>query len=214
MSILVALIVVALVQVGIGAVQFRSGNNFMLIPFLQRFDYGRRASGFYVCPNHFAGLLEVIGIFCVSLVCWSRWPLWAKLLVGYAGLVCYVGLALTGSRGGYLGASVSLCNGRNSEPPGFAKVGRQSSSGESRVEAVCSLFSSSRWCSSDSSKAIICRGRVQNVVDPHEHSSRSLGSGDRAVETATRDRYRQRNLFVLWTALSHSTNAVGSGRSA
>ena len=108
MAILLGLLAVALVQVGIGAIQFRHGNNFMLIPFLQRFDYGRRASGFYICPNHFAGLVEVIGIFCLSLVCWSRWPVWAKLLVGYAGAVCYAGLALTGSRGGYLSASVSL----------------------------------------------------------------------------------------------------------
>jgi tetratricopeptide (TPR) repeat protein len=80
----------------------------MLIPFLQRFDYGRRASGFYACPNHFAGLVEVIGIFCFSLACWSRWPIWAKLLVGYAGGICFAGLALTGSRGGYLGAVGSL----------------------------------------------------------------------------------------------------------
>ena len=108
MAMLLALILVALMQVGIGALQFRNGNNFMLIPLLQRFDYGRRASGFYVCPNHFAGLVEVIGVFCVSLLCWSRWPVWGKMLIGYAGLVCYVGLALTGSRGGYLSASVSL----------------------------------------------------------------------------------------------------------
>ncbi len=105
---LIFLVVVALGQVVIGAIQFRSGNNFMLIPFLQRFDYGRRASGFYVCPNHFAGLLEVLGIFCVSLVCWSRWPVWGKVLLGYAGCVCYAGLALTGSRGGYVSASFSL----------------------------------------------------------------------------------------------------------
>lgn len=108
MAILSGLIVIALIQVAIGAIQFRDGSNFMLIPFLQRFDYGRRASGFYVCPNHFAGLLEVMGIFCVSLVAWSRWPIWAKLLVGYAGLVCYAGLFLTGSRGGYLSAGASL----------------------------------------------------------------------------------------------------------
>ncbi|MGI8956481.1 MAG: O-antigen ligase family protein [Chthoniobacterales bacterium] len=108
MTILLFLLVVALVQVWIGAIQFRSGNNFMLIPFLQRFDYGRRASGFYACPNHFAGLVEVIGIFCFSLACWSRWPTWAKLLVGYAGGICFAGLALTGSRGGYLGAVASM----------------------------------------------------------------------------------------------------------
>jgi O-antigen ligase len=108
LSILLGLLVVALVQVGIGAIQFRNGNNFMLIRFLQRFDYGRRASGFYVCPNHFAGLVEIIGLFCVSLACWSRWPVWAKLLIAYAGAICYAGLALTGSRGGYLSAAVSL----------------------------------------------------------------------------------------------------------
>ncbi len=108
MAMLLFLLAVALVQVGIGAVQFRSGDNFMLIPFLQRFDYGRRASGFYACPNHFAGLLEVIGVFCLTFACWSRWRLWAKLLIGYAGAICFVGLALTGSRGGYLSAAGSL----------------------------------------------------------------------------------------------------------
>lgn len=105
---LVFLVLLALGQVLIGAIQFRDDNNFMLIPFLQRFDYGRRASGFYVCPNHFAGLVEVLGIFCLSLVFWSRWPVWAKVLVGYAGTMCYVGLALTGSRGGYVSAAFSL----------------------------------------------------------------------------------------------------------
>ncbi len=105
---LVFLVLVALVQVGVGVVQFRYGNNFMLIPFLQRFDYGRRASGFYICPNHFAGLLEVLGIFALSIVCWGRWPIWAKLLLGYAAGVCYLGLALTGSRGGYLSVGASF----------------------------------------------------------------------------------------------------------
>ncbi len=107
-GLLVFLALVALVQVVIGAIQFRDGNNFMLIPFLQRFDYGRRASGFYVCPNHFAGLVEVLGIFCFSFVGWSRWPIWGKMLLGYAGGLCYVGLALTGSRGGYVSATFSL----------------------------------------------------------------------------------------------------------
>ncbi|CAN5402612.1 hypothetical protein BH20VER3_BH20VER3_01130 [soil metagenome] len=108
MAMVLVLVVAALVQVVVGAIQFRQGDNFMLIPFLQRFDYGRRASGFYACPNHFAGLLEVVGVFCLSFAFWSRWPIWAKLLVGYAGAVCYAGLALTGSRGGYLSAATSL----------------------------------------------------------------------------------------------------------
>lgn len=80
----------------------------MLISWLQRYDYGARASGFYVCPNHLAGLLEVLGIFGISIVCWSRWPVWLKLLIGYLVLCAYVGLVLTGSRGGYVSTATSL----------------------------------------------------------------------------------------------------------
>jgi O-antigen ligase len=108
MSLLGFLLAIALVHVFIGAIQFRDGQNYMPISFLQRHDYGRRASGFYVCPNHLAGLLEVLGIFGVSIVCWSRWPTWIKLLTGYAVGVCYLGLVLTGSRGGYLSTAASF----------------------------------------------------------------------------------------------------------
>ena len=102
------LLAVGIVHVFIGAIQFRDGKNFMLIPFLNRYDYGRRASGFYVCPNHLAGLLEVLGVFGLSIVCWSRWPRWAKMMVVYAIGLCYFGLAITGSRGGYLSVGASL----------------------------------------------------------------------------------------------------------
>lgn len=106
--ILTCLIVVALGHVVVGAIQFRNGDNWMPISFLQRFDYGHRASGFYGCPNHLAGLLEVVGIFGLSITLWSRWPVWSKLLIGYVALVCYVGVVLTASRGGYLGVLMSL----------------------------------------------------------------------------------------------------------
>jgi O-antigen ligase len=102
------LLIFGLVHVFIGAIQFRNGDNFMPIPFLQRFDYGRRASGFYGCPNHLAGLLEILGVFGLSITCWSRLPVWAKLISAYAAVTCYVGLILTGSRGGYLSALGSL----------------------------------------------------------------------------------------------------------
>ena len=106
--ILAALLAAAIAQVIVGAIQFRHGDNFMPFAFLQRFDYGRRASGFYICPNHLAGLLEVVGIFGLSLTVWSRWPAWAKLLTGYATVMCYIGVILTASRGGYLSVLGSL----------------------------------------------------------------------------------------------------------
>ena len=62
----------------VGALQFRDGTNYMPITWLQRYDYERRASGFYICPNHLAGLLEVVGIIGLSIVCWSRWPIWGE----------------------------------------------------------------------------------------------------------------------------------------
>ena len=102
------LLIFGLVHVFIGAIQFRNGDNFMPISFLQRFDYERRASGFYVCPNHLAGLLEVLGVFGLSMTFWSRLPVWAKLISAYATITCYLGLILTGSRGGYLSALGSL----------------------------------------------------------------------------------------------------------
>jgi len=108
MLLLLFLLAVGMIHVFIGAIQFRNGQNFMPIPFLQRYDYGRRASGFYVCPNHLAGLLEVLGVFGLSIVCWSRWPTWAKLLTAYAVGICYLGVVLTGSRGGYLSTATSL----------------------------------------------------------------------------------------------------------
>ena len=106
--IVVTLLVAALGHVLVGALQFRGNDNWMPISFLQRFDYGRRASGFYICPNHLAGLLEVLGLFGLSLTCWSRWPVWSKLLLGYATMMCYIGVILTGSRGGYLSVLTSL----------------------------------------------------------------------------------------------------------
>ena len=105
---LTGLLVFALGHIFVGAIQFRDGTNFMPISWLQRYDYGTRASGFYVCPNHLAGLLEVIGVIGLSVVCWSRWPGWAKLLLAYVVACCYIGVIITGSRGGYLSAGASL----------------------------------------------------------------------------------------------------------
>jgi O-antigen ligase len=102
------LFVLAIGHAIVGAVQFRNGNNFMPISWLQRYDYGHRASGFYVCPNHLAGLLEVLGVLGLSLICWSRVAASGKLLLAYAVAACYLGLVLTASRGGYLSTAVSL----------------------------------------------------------------------------------------------------------
>ena len=101
-------LILGVIHTGIGVVQFTRADNFMPIPFLPRPDYGARASGFYGCPNHLAGFLEVAALFGLSVVCWSRWAAWKRILVGWATLVCMAGLVLTGSRGGYLSFTAGL----------------------------------------------------------------------------------------------------------
>lgn len=108
MLLLAILLVLAVGHTAVGTLQFRDASNFMPISWLQRSDYGFRASGFYICPNHLAGLLEVLAILGLSIVCWSRWPAWGKTLIGYAVAVSYAGIVLTGSRGGYLSTIASL----------------------------------------------------------------------------------------------------------
>ena len=101
-------LLLACAQVLVGAIQFSKGNNFMPFDFLPRADYGRRASGFYGCPNHLAGFLEITMLMALSLTFWSRWRLMGKIIAGYVAVVCAVGLLMTGSRGGYASAAVGL----------------------------------------------------------------------------------------------------------
>ncbi|XHR29082.1 MAG: O-antigen ligase family protein [Chthoniobacteraceae bacterium] len=104
---ILTLLGLAMVHVIIGIVQFRNGNEFMLFGFLRN-GYDSRASGLLICPNHLAGFLEAIGIMTLSLTVWSRFSAGVKLLTGYAAAVCFFGVVITGSRGGYLSTAGGL----------------------------------------------------------------------------------------------------------
>jgi tetratricopeptide (TPR) repeat protein len=103
-----AVLVFSAAHVLTGLVQFKENNEYMLLPWIFRTPYGARGSGFYICPNHLAGMLELLGLFGLGLVCWSRWRTIPKILAGYLAAVCYVGVAVSGSRGGYISTSISL----------------------------------------------------------------------------------------------------------
>jgi O-antigen ligase len=81
--------------------QFSQGDNYMAFGFL-RADSGPRASGFFISPNSLAGFLETIGIIAFSLACWMRWRGWIKGLTVMFACLCWLGVAVSGSRGGYL----------------------------------------------------------------------------------------------------------------
>ncbi len=106
-TVIVALLALALVEVFIGLRQFRYADNWMPFGFI-RGDYGGRASGTFISSITLAGYLEVVGIFALSLAVWSAWKLWARIALGYVALCCYAGVAVTGSRGGYISSAASL----------------------------------------------------------------------------------------------------------
>ena len=103
-----ALLLVALVHVTIGGIQYLRGERFPIFSFLQRTDPGLRASGLYICPNHLAGYLEISAMMGLSIVCWSRQSFWLKLLAGYGSTICAIGILLTGSRGSYISTMVGV----------------------------------------------------------------------------------------------------------
>jgi hypothetical protein len=55
-----------------------------------------------------AGLLEMVGLMALSLSCWGRFRVGTRILLGYCAVVCLAGIALTGSRGGYLSTTLGL----------------------------------------------------------------------------------------------------------
>lgn len=102
------LLVIGLVHVSIGGIQYLRGERFPIFDWLQKADYGLRATGLYICPNHLAGYLEVTAIMGLSIVCWSRQSFWLKLLAGYGTIICGIGIVMTGSRGGYVSTIVGV----------------------------------------------------------------------------------------------------------
>jgi O-antigen ligase len=105
--ILGALMLLAMVEVVVSLYQFSRGNDYMLFDF-RRPPSGRRASGMFISPNHLAGFLETIGLLALSCACWSRWRVWVRILVGYVALMCFAGVVVSGSRGGYLATVAGL----------------------------------------------------------------------------------------------------------
>lgn len=109
------LLVLAGVQLLVGARQFSGGDGFMLVRwpgtvfnFIRPAIYGGRASGLYICPNHLAGYLEIVGCLALSVACWGRVRGWVRVLWAYGALACFAGELLTGSRGGMLSTAAGL----------------------------------------------------------------------------------------------------------
>jgi len=70
--------------------------------------YGTRASGTYICPNHFANLLELLLPFSLALLCTPAAGSSLRMLAGYSLPLFLLALALTQSRSGLLAMTAGL----------------------------------------------------------------------------------------------------------
>jgi tetratricopeptide (TPR) repeat protein len=96
--ILAALLGCAFFHVAAGAVQFRSGADYMSLPWIVRPEqYFSRASGFFISPDHLAGMLEMLGALSLAIFCWTHSRFASYLLALYGVAVCLVGIAISGS---------------------------------------------------------------------------------------------------------------------
>jgi O-antigen ligase len=99
MSLVAVLWAIAAVEVWVGVVQFAKDPNYMFFGLLR--PQTIRPSGMYISPNNFAGFLAAVSVISLSLGVWGRWPVWARILSLYITLVSMLGVAISGSRGGY-----------------------------------------------------------------------------------------------------------------
>lgn len=97
-ALIAALLALAFFHVAAGAAQFRSGDDHMMIPWIVRpMQYFSRASGFYVSPDHLAGLLEMLAVLSLAIFCWSHSRFATYVLAAYGVAACLVGIAISGS---------------------------------------------------------------------------------------------------------------------
>jgi O-antigen ligase len=108
-AVVAAFLLLAVVHVFVGLRQFTVGDEWMPFGFIRGTgNYGWRASGMLIHSIHLAGYLEAVGVFALSFAFWSTWKTWARIVSGYIALICYLGVAITGSRGGYVSVAFSL----------------------------------------------------------------------------------------------------------
>ena len=94
--------ILALIQLIPAIIQFTQGDQWMPLSWAQRRDHSWRGTGFFISPNNFAGFMEIIALFAASYTIWGRTMLMTRILTGYTALLCIAGVAISGSRGGYL----------------------------------------------------------------------------------------------------------------
>ncbi len=106
-AILAVFLILAVVEVMVGAIQFAHADSWM--PFgLLRGGGQDRASGTFISSIHFAGYLEAVAPFALGMAFWGARNIALRVLLIGVAVVCYCGVAISGSRGGWLSSLFSL----------------------------------------------------------------------------------------------------------
>ena len=92
----------------LGLTQFASQNRWLAFDYLRPASYGPRASGFYTCPDHLAGFLEMLVLMLLAIGFFGRVRPWVRILFFYFACAGFAGVLITGSRGGYLSFGAGL----------------------------------------------------------------------------------------------------------
>lgn len=99
MFMVVILVLLALGNLGVGAVHFSGKWGFHLLPqFVRAFEPGR-IGGFYNNPNHLAAFFSLVVFMTGAVLCFGRAALVWKLLLAFVCISSMLGMALTVSRG-------------------------------------------------------------------------------------------------------------------
>jgi O-antigen ligase len=93
---------------GYAIYQFATGST-QVWHFIKPAQYVGRGSGTYICPNHLAGLLEMLIPLGLAFAVLGREYHVLRLCLGYAAAVMVVGVIVSLSRGGWIATALSLC---------------------------------------------------------------------------------------------------------
>ncbi|HVY70312.1 MAG TPA: O-antigen ligase family protein [Verrucomicrobiae bacterium] len=90
-----------------GLLQMATGSN-KVWNFIRPDSYKGRASGTYICPNHFAGFLELVLPLALAYTLTGRINHVLRIFLGYAALVILIGIGASVSRGGWIATVISM----------------------------------------------------------------------------------------------------------
>ncbi len=90
-----------------GVMQFLTDSD-QVWHFVRPEGYRKRGSGTFICPNHLAGYLEMVLPLGLIYTLTGRFNHVVKVLLCYASLVVFTGIAVTVSRGGWVVTVITL----------------------------------------------------------------------------------------------------------